>query len=130
MGRAQEIPGCSYPGLLLKADPRIYCIPKLCSPGDHQARIPRLCSPVGGGGSPAWGQTADLKERPQYKESQPWQASTWPLPPPISEQRGRLFAASQGIRKGPKGAGSHILGGSCHCISGVNSPGVNMDHRM
>lgn len=48
MGRAQEIPGCSYPGLLLKADPRIYCIPKLCSPGDHQARIPRLCSPAGG----------------------------------------------------------------------------------
>lgn len=48
MGRAQEIPGCSYPGLLLKADPRIYCIPKLRSPGDHQARIPRLCSPPGG----------------------------------------------------------------------------------
>lgn len=47
MGRAQEIPGCSYPGLLLKADPRNYCIPKLCSPGDHKARITRLCSPAG-----------------------------------------------------------------------------------
>lgn len=81
-------------------------------------------------GSPGWGQTAGLKKRPQYKESQPWQARTWPSPPPISEQRGRLFAASQRIRKGPKGAGSHILRGSHHCSSGVNSPGANIDHRM
>lgn len=37
------------------------------------------------------------------------------LPHHLSEQRGRLFAASQCIRKGPKGAGIHILRGPYHC---------------
>lgn len=52
-GRAQEIPGCSYPHRALKAEPRTHCIPRLCSPW----------------GTPGWGQMSNLKKRPQYSSS-------------------------------------------------------------
>ena len=62
MSIVQEIPGCSYPCPALKADPNTSCMPRLCPPREP----------------PGWGQTSNLKKRPQYKQSQPCLASTWP----------------------------------------------------